>query len=62
MYNNVSAHVTVSEIRTKLWLRVCLLNDTPKTPGLVTTGLPTPPRGKKKLFGAGLRAYQVYIF
>ena len=47
MSNNVSSHVTRPEIRTKLWLCVCLLNYMKETSGFVTTGLPILLWGKK---------------
>jgi len=52
MSNNVSAHATGPEIRTKLWLRVFFLNYTKETSGFLTTGLPILPilpREKKYL-------------
>ena len=57
MSNKVSVYVTGSDISSKLWLRVCLLNYTTETPGFVITCPTILPREKKYVFDARLRPY-----
>ena len=46
MSNKASVYVTGSDISSKLWLRVCLLNYTTETPGFVITCPTILPREK----------------